>query len=81
MAAGYVQELADPILENSYDMSEMKRMVIGAAFCLRQASQLRPRMSQVIALILFSCIYMFKFIILCQIWCVDDFSFPVGSQR
>ena len=35
MAAGYVEELANPILENSYDMSEMKRMVIGAAFCLR----------------------------------------------
>ena len=80
MAAGYVQELADPILENSYDMSEMKRIVIGATFCLRKASQLRPRMSQVIALILFSCIYMFKFLILCQTWCVDDFSFPVASQ-
>ena len=40
MAAGYVQELTDSILENSYDMSEMKRMFIGAAFCLRQASKL-----------------------------------------
>ena len=31
MAAGYVQELRDSILENSYDMSEMKRMVIGGS--------------------------------------------------
>ena len=42
MVVGYVQEIAGPILENSYDMSEMKRMVISAAFCLRKASQLRP---------------------------------------
>ena len=45
MAAGSVQELADPLLEDSYDMSEMKRMVIGAAFFLRHASHFRPPMS------------------------------------
>jgi len=51
LAAGSVQELADPLLGDAYDKSEMKRMVIGAAFCLRQASQFRPRMSRILKLL------------------------------
>ena len=45
MAAGSIQELADPLLEDCYNMSEIKRMVIGATFCKRKASQLQPRIS------------------------------------
>lgn len=51
LAAGSVQELVDPLLEDVYDTSEMKRMVIVAAFCLRQESQFRPRMSRILKLL------------------------------
>ncbi|KAH9307982.1 hypothetical protein KI387_035893 [Taxus chinensis] len=48
---GVMEELVDPHLEDSYDVKEMKRMIIGAALCVRQASQLRPRMSRILKIL------------------------------
>ncbi|CAI5987462.1 unnamed protein product [Closterium sp. NIES-65] len=44
-------ELADPELDGCYGQREMERLVTAAALCVRQSAVLRPRMSQVVAMI------------------------------
>lgn len=44
---GKFDSLADPKLENNYDVDEMASMVACAAACVRLSAGRRPRMSQV----------------------------------
>ncbi|CAI6001222.1 unnamed protein product [Closterium sp. NIES-64] len=46
-----MEELADPELDGCYGQREMERLVTAAALCVRQSAVLRPRMSQVVAMI------------------------------
>lgn len=46
-----VEKLVDPKLEGSYDIGQLKNMTIAAALCLRQSSQMRPRMNRILKLL------------------------------
>ncbi|CAI5478428.1 unnamed protein product [Closterium sp. Yama58-4] len=51
LAERAMEELADPELDGCYGQREMERLVTAAALCVRQSAVLRPRMSQVVAMI------------------------------
>lgn len=46
-----VKELVDPSLGDTYDQSEMERMILTASLCVEHTSILRPQMSQVVLLL------------------------------
>lgn len=48
MEAGKLIELADPKLEDEFDMDELHKMVLTASYCVRQSSIWRPSMTEVI---------------------------------
>lgn len=50
---GNCEELVDPRLENKYSPNEMMRMVASAAASVRHSARMRPKMSQVIMILLF----------------------------
>ncbi|KAI5075141.1 hypothetical protein GOP47_0009217 [Adiantum capillus-veneris] len=45
------EKLIDPKLEGSYDFGQLTNMMIAARLCLRQSSQMRPRMSRILKLL------------------------------
>lgn len=47
MESGKLNEMADPKLENKYDMDQLHRLVLTASYCVRQTSVLRPSMTEV----------------------------------
>ncbi|GJP54880.1 hypothetical protein CLOM_g13898 [Closterium sp. NIES-68] len=51
LAERAMEDLADPELDGCYGQREMERLVTAAALCVRQSAVLRPRMSQVVAMI------------------------------
>eukprot|EP01018_Ginkgo_biloba_P019472 Gb_00853 [translate_table: standard] len=61
LADGSIKELADPLLEDAYDTNEMQRMILGAALCVRQASQFRPRMSQAMDILGLTLVYVMSY--------------------
>lgn len=46
-----VKEIADPRLEEEYDITEMKRAMVTASLCVHQVSSKRPYMNQVVQLL------------------------------
>ncbi|XP_019256241.1 PREDICTED: probable receptor-like serine/threonine-protein kinase At5g57670 isoform X4 [Nicotiana attenuata] len=51
MEAGKLIELADPKLEDEFDMDELHKMVLTASYCVRQSSIWRPSMTEVLELL------------------------------
>lgn len=47
LESGNITELVDPSLEGKYDTDQMQRLVLTAAYCVRQSSTWRPSMSEV----------------------------------
>ncbi|KAJ0979684.1 hypothetical protein J5N97_015158 [Dioscorea zingiberensis] len=46
-----IKELADPSLDNAYDVAQLNRTIRTAALCIEPSSILRPRMCQVVKLL------------------------------
>jgi hypothetical protein len=42
-----LDELADPRLGSTYNVCQMEAMILAAALCVQQSSQLRPKISEV----------------------------------
>ena len=53
MENGTFEGLVDPRLEDNYDKQQMASMVACAAFSVRHSAKRRPRMSQVINILLY----------------------------
>ncbi|XP_027072379.1 probable receptor-like serine/threonine-protein kinase At5g57670 [Coffea eugenioides] len=53
MESGKLSELADPRLEDKYDMVQLHRLVLTASYCVRQTSIWRPSMTEVLELLTF----------------------------
>ena len=51
----YSKELVDPVLKMEYDEYELHCMMHAANQCVKKDPVMRPRMTQVLFLILFSC--------------------------
>lgn len=48
-------QLIDPKLEGTYNVGQLKNMVIAAALCLRQSPHSRPRMARILKLLIGEC--------------------------
>lgn len=57
-----MKELADPKLDDNYDIVDMKRAILTASTCLHHSSDMRPYMSRVIFLLQGTRLIMISFI-------------------
>ncbi|KAL2476960.1 Protein kinase protein with adenine nucleotide alpha hydrolase-like domain [Forsythia ovata] len=51
LESGDLKSILDPNLEDSIDEDQMQRMALAATLCLKQASRLRPKMSQILGIL------------------------------